>query len=61
MAEIDVSGVSPAAVGAFTAAVHSALPKDQSPDYLFAVDTPADTPYKPYDVDAEKLAGVLAP
>ena len=53
---VDVSGVSIAAVGAFTAAVQPVLPPEVPTDYSFVVDTPADTPYKPYEEDAEKPA-----
>jgi HD superfamily phosphohydrolase len=56
---VDCSGVSAADVGAFTAAVQSSLPPGPQADYLFVADTPADTPYKPYEEDAEKPASQI--
>ena len=46
---IDLSEAPPAALGAFVSAVVMALPSDRPGDYLFAVDSPSDVPYKPYD------------
>jgi HD superfamily phosphohydrolase len=53
---VDATGVSSARVGAFTAAVQNHLQNDPHAKYLFAIDNPSDTPYKPYDPDAEKPA-----
>ena len=53
---VDATEVSNALVGEFTATVQSKVLGNRDSDYLFAVDTPADTPYKPYDADAEKPA-----
>jgi HD superfamily phosphohydrolase len=53
---IDATGVSPALVGDFTAAVRSRLQNEKDSEYLFAHDSPADMPYKPYDPDADKPA-----
>ncbi len=50
---VDVSG---AAIGSFTAAVQPRLHQEPAPDDAFVDDTPADTPYKPYDPDAERPA-----
>ena len=53
---IDATTLSSARVGEFTAAVQSHLSGDPSREYLFVNDSPADTPYKPYDPDAKKPA-----
>lgn len=53
---IDATGVSSGRVGDFTAAVQERLRNEPNPRYLFANDSPADIPYKPYDPDAEKPA-----
>lgn len=53
---IDVTNASRADIGAFTAGIQPLLQKELGSDYVFMVDTSADIPYKPYDLDAEKPA-----
>ncbi len=54
---IEASDAEKSAVGNFTAAVTKLLQdSDLDPAYSFVYDTPADTPYKPYDPDEAKSA-----
>jgi len=54
---IDATDVNQAQVGEFVSKVKSVMSKKGfDSDYLFAYDTPADTPYKPYDPDDENPA-----
>src|SRR5262249_51974282 len=50
------TNVSSSRVGGFTAKVQSHLQNEPNVRYLFDNDSPADTPYKPYDPDVEKPA-----
>jgi HD superfamily phosphohydrolase len=56
---IDVSGVSSATVGEFVLAAQAKVPRDRPVSFTFVVDTPKDTPYKPYDPDAANPAAQI--
>jgi HD superfamily phosphohydrolase len=56
---VDVSGVSAAAVGEFVLAAQAKIPTGRPGQYTFVVDTPKDTPYKPYDPDAANPAAQI--
>ena len=54
---VEASDAQSSAVGDFTAAVTKLLQdSDLDPAYSFVYDTPADTPYEPYDPDEAKPA-----
>lgn len=54
---VDATDADPAAVGRFCTAVTELVQKSNlAPETSFIDDSPADTPYKPYDPDAEKPA-----
>jgi HD superfamily phosphohydrolase len=53
---VDASDASGAGITAFVSRAQSRLQSEKDANYCFAVDTPADTPYKPYDPDADKPA-----
>lgn len=56
---IDATSASAGRVGEFTVAVQSLLSGELAPGYLFENDSPADTPYKPYDPDVDKPAAQI--
>ena len=53
---IDVTDAEPSAIGEFITEVTIALGSDARSPYRFAVDSPTDVPYKPYDPEADKPA-----
>jgi HD superfamily phosphohydrolase len=53
---IDVTDAPGGRIGAFTPAVQARLQKEPNSGYLFVDDSPADTPYKPYNPDAARPA-----
>ena len=56
---VDVSGVSSATVGEFVLAAQAKVPAGRPVPYTFVVDTPRDTPYKPYDPDVANPAAQI--
>ncbi len=56
---IDVTDAPGGGIGAFTPAVQARLQKEPNSGYLFADDSPGDTPYKPYNPDAARPAAQI--